>query len=131
MSKRLTATVLAVLIGLALAPIGCQLGEWAKPAQVAQVPPDKLLDAANAAMGQKDYAEAMRDYRLAADAGDASAMNSTGWLYENGWGVDKDLAEAMVWYRKAADTGYAEAMNNVAWLYEHGMGVQQDYVQAM
>jgi TPR repeat protein len=53
----------------------------------------------------QDYAEAMRWYRQAADAGSGAAMINIGTLYEDGWGVPQDFAEAIKWYRKAADAG--------------------------
>jgi TPR repeat protein len=36
---------------------------------------------------KRDYGEAMRWYRKAADQGDAFAQNNVGWLYANGLGV--------------------------------------------
>lgn len=49
----------------------------------------------------KDWAEAAKWYRKAADAGSTSAMRQMGLLYERGWGVPKDVAEAQRWYAKA------------------------------
>jgi uncharacterized protein len=37
---------------------------------------------------QKDYAEALKWYRLAADQGLASAQHNLGFMYANGWGVE-------------------------------------------
>jgi hypothetical protein len=79
----------------------------------------------------QDYAEAMKWYRKAADAGNAVAMYSIGWLYRHGLGVAQDYAEAMTWYRKAADADNAAAMNNIGCLYHDGLGVAQDYAEAM
>jgi TPR repeat protein len=59
--------------------------------------------------GPQDYAEAMRWFRQAADAGNSWAMNNIGDLYHYGRGVPQDYAEAMRWYRKAADAGNSEA----------------------
>ncbi len=44
---------------------------------------------------EKDYDEAVRYCKLAADQGHASAQNSLGLCYENGEGVEKDYAEAV------------------------------------
>ncbi len=79
----------------------------------------------------KDYGEAMRWFRKAADEGNAVAQNDVGFLYQNGWGVPQDYAEAMRWFRKAADQGNAHAQNNVGFLYYNGWGVPQDYAEAM
>jgi TPR repeat protein len=51
----------------------------------------------------QDYAEAMRWYRKAADAGNSWGMYNIGALH--GWGVRQDYAEAMKWFRQAADAG--------------------------
>lgn len=103
MNRRSAVALLAVLTGLVLAPAGCR---WIGSSREAQVPTETLLARADTAMESKDYAEAMHDYCLAADAGDASAVNCVGWLCENGWGTDKDPAEAMVSYagRRMTDT---------------------------
>ena len=79
----------------------------------------------------KDYAEAMRWYRLAAAQGDADAQSSIGVLYENGQGVSQDYAEAMRWFQKAAKQGNAVAQFNIGVLYANGHGVSQDYAEAM
>ena len=57
----------------------------------------------------KDYAEAVRWWRKAAEQGDADAQYNLGWCYANGEGVTKDVAEAVRWYRKAAEQGLAKA----------------------
>jgi uncharacterized protein len=66
-----------------------------------------------AALDSKDYAEAVRWFRKAADQGDADGQGNIGWLYEYGRGVAQDYAEAMRWYRKAADQGHVEAKNRL------------------
>jgi TPR repeat protein len=70
----------------------------------------------NKAYDRKEYAEAMRWFRKAADQGDAYAQANIGLLYENGLSVAQDYAEAMRWYRKAADQGNAYAQNYIRML---------------
>ena len=65
----------------------------------------------------------MKWYRKAAEAGDAQAMGSIGFLYMNGWGVPRNYSTALAWFRKAADKGDAIAMRNIGTLYAHGWGV--------
>jgi hypothetical protein len=77
------------------------------------------LKRGKAALDSKDYVEAMRWYRKAADQGDADAQYNIGWLYEHGRGVAQDYAEAMRWYRKAADQGNANAKAGLMDLEEH------------
>jgi TPR repeat protein len=78
----------------------------------------------------KDYAEAVKWYRLAADQGLAAAQLRLGLMYDNGDGVPKDSAEAVKWYRLAADQGYATAQFALGAMYWMGKGVPEDLVQA-
>ena len=89
------------------------------------------LQRGKAAQDRKDYAEAARWYRKAADQGNADAQSDIGVLYQNGWGVARDYAEAMRWYRKAADQGTAFAQNKIGFQYQMGQGVAQDYSEAI
>jgi hypothetical protein len=76
----------------------------------------------------KDYAEALKLYRLAAAQGFAPAQDNIGATYRDGHGVPKDYAEAVKWYRLAALQGYATAQTNLGAMYQYGLGVPQDYV---
>ena len=64
-------------------------------------------------------------------AGCASAQNSLGNMYRNGYGVEKDYAEALRWYRKSAEQGDATAQNNLGNMYYWGYGVEKDYAEAV
>ena len=72
---------------------------------------------------EKDYEEAVRLYRLAADAGHASAQCSLGYMYETGNGVEKDYKEAVSLYRLAADAGDSDAQVSLGQMYQSGDGV--------
>jgi len=89
-----------------------------------------MLQEVREACLRKDYAEAMRWAREAADRGNAQAQSDIGFLYTNGFGVAQDYGEAMRWYRKAANQGNAMAQHNIGNLYEHGWGVAQDSAEA-
>ena len=78
----------------------------------------------------KDYIEASRWLRLAADQGYAKAQTSLGSMYGEGEGLTKDLVEAIKWYCLAAEQGEAEAQFNLGRAYATGEGVAQDYVEA-
>ncbi len=56
---------------------------------------------------EKDEAEAVRLYRLAADQGDAAAQYNLGRMFEKGKGVEKDEAKAVRLYRLSAKQGYS------------------------
>ncbi len=80
---------------------------------------------------KKDYGEAMRWFRRAADGGSSVGMWKVGILNENGWGVHKDRKEAKNWYTKAADAGEDRANLSIGLLYQRGWGVPKDYVEAI
>jgi uncharacterized protein len=80
---------------------------------------------------QKNFSDALRWYRIAADQGSVAALVALGDLYVHGQAVPQDLAAAFLWYRKAADRGNSEAEDDVGFFYLQGMGVQQDFVEAL
>lgn len=80
---------------------------------------------------KKDYVEAVKWYRKAAEQGQADAQTNLGYCYEKGYGVTQDYVEAVKWYRKAAEQGEAYAQNNLGECYYYGRGVTQDYVEAV
>jgi len=57
----------------------------------------------------KDYLEAAKWLRKAADQGDASAQYNLGIAYARGDGVAKNEAEALKWFRMAAEQGEPNA----------------------
>ena len=83
-----------------------------------------------AAHEAKNYPEAMRWWRKAAEQGLAEAQFNLGHRYREGRGVKQDDREAVRWYRKAAEQGYANAQALLGVMYVIGQGATQDYVQA-
>lgn len=75
---------------------------------------------------RRNYLEAAKWFRMAAEQGTAEGQAAMGWLYEKGHGVTPDLLEASRWYRRAATQGMVEAQYNLALLYHHGRGVTQN-----
>jgi TPR repeat protein len=65
-----------------------------------------------------------------AQAGNASAQNRIGEMYEFGQGVDRDTDMAFDWYQKAAEQGNVTAWHNLGRSYNFGNGVAQDYDKA-
>ena len=80
---------------------------------------------------QKDYSEAVKWFRKAAEQGHTFAQYNLGVCYYNGWGVPLDYSEAVKWYRKAAVQGYAGAQYNLGVCYYNGLGVTKDYFEAV
>ena len=78
----------------------------------------------------KDYAEAVKWYRKAAEQGDAPAQFELAELYKGVPGVRQDFAEVVRWYREAAEQGYRYAQLGLGARYEDGESVPQDFVKA-
>jgi cell division septation protein DedD len=60
-----------------------------------------------------DYAEAIRQWRPLAEAGDADAQFNLGQAYRLGRGVPADLEQAQTWFERAAVQGHAQAEANL------------------
>ena len=79
----------------------------------------------------KDYAQAVKWARKAAEMGNSRGQFRLGYCYDEGLGVTQDYAEAVKWYRKAIEQGHATAQNNLGFCYYNGHGVTQDYAEAV
>ena len=79
----------------------------------------------------KNYTEAVKWYRKAAEQGLARAQYELGICYATNIGVKGDYPEAAKWYRKAAEQGDARAQNSLGFCYANGRGVEQDYTEAV
>ena len=79
----------------------------------------------------KNYSEAARYYRMAAEQGHAGAQNNLGFCYHNGWGVPKDMTQAAMWYKKSADQGNAWGQSNYGTCLEFGWGVKKNLSAAI
>jgi len=78
-----------------------------------------------------DYATAAKEFKAAAEQGDAYAQNNLADMYAQGQGVTQDYKEAVKWYRLAAERGVAKAQYNLGAMYKDGQGVTQDYKEAV
>jgi hypothetical protein len=78
----------------------------------------------------RNYAEAVRLYRLAAAQGNAEGQYRLGSMYGFGAGVPKDDAEAVKWYQLAAAQGHAGGQLSLGTAYDLGKGVAQNYAEA-
>ena len=74
-----------------------------------------------AAYGLSDFAPALREFRSAAQQGDARAQYLLGLMHENGQGVPANNTDAMKWYRMAAERGHAKSQYNLGVMHERGM----------
>ena len=74
--------------------------------------------------------EAVKEYKVKADAGDAEAQYLYSSALANGKGVAEDLPQAFIYAKKAADQGYERALRRVGLGYERGWGVESNSVKA-
>ena len=80
---------------------------------------------------QQGYESSIVDaYLSAAEAGDAIAQASLGYIYDVGRSVTEDDAEAYRWYSRAVEQSELDAMVNLAGLYLRGEGVERDAKRA-
>ena len=86
---------------------------------------------------KKDFKEAVKWYRKAADNGNGLAEFCLGICYKNGWGVNKDLQQAEKLFCKSSyfalnfvEDVDAEAKLCVGLCYKNGWGVDKDLKEA-
>jgi TPR repeat protein len=77
----------------------------------------------------RDYAEAAKWFRLAADQVDAQFY--LGVMYSEGLGVPEDYAEGAKWYQLAANQGDPQAQYNLGVFYSKAqLGGRPDYLSS-
>ena len=79
----------------------------------------------------RDYVQAARWYRKAAEKGHSTSEFNLGYLHLTGQGVSQDYVQAAIWFGKAAEQGNAMAQYNLGYMAAKGQGVPQDQVQAL
>ena len=77
-----------------------------------------------------DYIVAEKQFREAAEQGDATAQYNLALMYDSGKDIPQDDAKAIKWYLEAATQGYAPAQYNLSMVHFFGKGTPQDYVAA-
>ena len=88
------------------------------------------IDDANKAQEQGNYQEALKEYQILAEQGDATAQANLGLMFYQGQGVNQDYKQAAEWMEKSAIQGKAGAQYNLGVMYHEGQGVYQDPKQA-
>lgn len=78
----------------------------------------------------KEYAEALKYYKLAADKGHTEAMNNLGYAYLEGEGVSKNDIKAAEYFKLGAEKGNSNSQYFLGGLYYDGTGVKQSYIEA-
>ena len=77
----------------------------------------------------KDYAEAMKWLRLAADQGHREAVFNIGLMYRDGKGVPQNGEKAIEWYKRAMEKDIRMA-SKIGDMYHYGSGVPKDEEEA-
>lgn len=77
------------------------------------------------------YQKAAKEFRKAAERGDANAQFNLGECYSLGLGVSKNDVEATEWYAKAAEQGHARAQCYLGGCYFYGKGKPKDEKKAI
>ncbi len=75
---------------------------------------------------EEELAEAVRYYRIGAEAGNSWCQAELGWHLQKGLGVETDLDEAILWYSKAADAENSWAALQLGRIYYFGQGREVD-----
>ena len=83
------------------------------------------------ALDSGDYATALREFRAAADNGNAEAQFRLGYMNQVGGGVPVDDVQAVTWYKKAAVSGHAGAQAYLGGIYADGFAVLQDHEESV
>jgi len=78
----------------------------------------------------RDYTEAVRWFRKAAEGGDDTGQLSLGTIYLVGQEVPQNPDEAARWLRKAAEQGNGAGQLGIGAIHFMGTGVPQDYLEA-
>jgi TPR repeat protein len=78
----------------------------------------------------RQYPEAIKQAKRAAEEGNAIAMVNMGEIYRSGAGVPQSETDGAAWYTKAAEAGNPFAMGMLGEWYLEGNGVAQDNAQA-
>ncbi len=78
------------------------------------------------AQDERNYAEALKWFKRAADQGLSKSQVSLGFLYGEGLGVKADHVQAFHWYSLAAAQGDPDGEFDMGMCYHHGDGVKQN-----
>ena len=79
----------------------------------------------------KNYVEAAKWFRKAAEQGLAPAQYMLGAMYAVGDGVPKNDIESMKWTRKAAEQRESKSQFHLGLIYAEGAGVRKDNIEAV
>ncbi len=79
----------------------------------------------------RNYRNAFKLFREAAEAGDEAGAFNLAVAYELGHGTGRDMNKAFYWYKKSAEKGDIDAMYELAECYSAGAGTPENPDQAL
>ena len=126
-TKRILASMVADMSGLAKKLAG-------KEVSIADSQLEIWFQTGEKYSSNRNWDEAARWYRKAAEHNYAPAQNMMGYCYQHGWGVQQNFFEAVKWYHAAAEQKYAEAQYHLGGCYLNGdflQGVEKDLPKAV
>lgn len=82
----------------------------------------------HAHMESADTPEAFQALVNKAQQGDADAIGSVAYAYEQGLGTDKNLSQAVEWYKRAAEYGDSAAYSAIGMIYREQPGIEEEGV---
>lgn len=91
----------------------------------------KGLDADRPTVPSSQISPPPKELVTSAEAGNATAQNRLGLLYNEGRGVAQDFLQAKRWFDKAAEQGHAGAQVNLGTLYLLGHGAPESDQMAL
>lgn len=90
-----------------------------------------MIKKAHDAYNNKDFESTFKLYTQLSDEGNADAMASLGYMYQNAQGCDIDEEKALSLYERAAELKQPYALYNLGILYMNGLGgVEHDQFKA-
>ena len=101
------------------------------PDAVNKLTPNQLKSEAESGKNSSAKQNDVRQLKKLAHAGNPTAENNLGVLYDCGHGVPRDYVEAANWFRKAAVRGDDLAESNLGDLYANGQGLPRDFTEAI
>lgn len=75
---------------------------------------------------ERNYDEALKWHRMAAENAHPDSQYYLGFAYENGVGVTRNNVTAAEWYLKAASQGHAMSQGALGNMYANGAGVEKN-----
>ena len=79
---------------------------------------------------EKDPAESIKWYRMAAEQGVPLVQHDIGVKYFQGQGVEQNYLEATKWWEMSASAGIPDSQFNLGLMHYRGIGIPKNYVKA-